>query len=64
MPPASRNHRVPTAGDTPALTAASSLEWPVVSEALPEEPTVADEESEPASDEALWSRSRDFDWGD
>src|SRR6266446_5431491 len=29
MPPASRNHRVPTAGDTPALTAASSLECPV-----------------------------------
>src|SRR5512134_4126172 len=29
MPPASRNHRVPTAGDTPALTAASSLERPV-----------------------------------
>jgi hypothetical protein len=29
MPPASRNHRVPTAGDTPALTAASSLQCPV-----------------------------------
>src|SRR5712664_2454784 len=29
MPPASRNHRVPTAGDTPAPTAASSLERPV-----------------------------------
>src|SRR3954464_5778179 len=29
MPPASRNHRVPTAGDTPALTAASSLAIPV-----------------------------------
>src|SRR5882724_4162852 len=28
MPPASRNHRTPTAGDTPALTAASSLERP------------------------------------
>src|SRR6516165_3448650 len=28
MPPASRNHRVPTAGDTPAPTAASSLERP------------------------------------
>jgi hypothetical protein len=28
MPPASRNHRVPTAGDTPASTAASSLERP------------------------------------
>src|SRR5881296_1849527 len=28
MPPASRNHRVPTAGDTPAPPAASSLERP------------------------------------
>src|SRR4029453_6173853 len=29
MPPASRNHRAPTAGDTPALIAASSLECPI-----------------------------------
>jgi len=29
MPPASRNHRPPTAGETPTLTAASSLELPV-----------------------------------
>ena len=28
MPPALRNHRAPTAGDTPAPTAASSLEHP------------------------------------
>src|SRR3954470_22259207 len=28
MPPALRNHRAPTAGDTPAPTAASSLERP------------------------------------
>jgi len=28
MPPPSRNHRVPTAGDTPATTPASSLENP------------------------------------
>ncbi len=28
MPPASRNHRAPTAGDTPAPTAASSLDRP------------------------------------
>src|SRR5687768_16122293 len=28
MPPASRNHRAPTAGDTPAPAAASSLERP------------------------------------
>src|SRR3954471_7862716 len=30
MPPASRNQRVPTAGDTPATDAASSLVCPVV----------------------------------
>ncbi len=29
MPPASRNHRAPTARDTPAATAASSLERPL-----------------------------------
>src|SRR4029434_465858 len=29
MPPASRSHRAPTAGDTPALIAASSLECPI-----------------------------------
>jgi hypothetical protein len=44
----------------------TSLEWPAESEAaFPEEalePT--EEEAEPVSDEALWSRSRDFDWGD
>src|SRR5215218_871005 len=28
MPPAPRNHRAPTAGDTPAPTAGSSLEHP------------------------------------
>jgi Integrase core domain len=28
MPPASRNHRTPTAGDTPAATAAASLDEP------------------------------------
>src|SRR5215211_1691388 len=28
MPPAPRNHRAPTAGDTPSPTAASSLEHP------------------------------------
>src|SRR4051794_39577894 len=28
MPPASRNHRAPTAGDTPARSAASSLDRP------------------------------------
>ncbi len=29
MPPRSRNHRVPTAGDTPTATAASSLDKPL-----------------------------------
>jgi len=44
----------------------SSLEWPAASEAaFPEEPAEPTEESvEAPSDEALWTRSRDFDWGD
>ena len=44
----------------------SSLEWPAASEAaFPEEPGEETEETvEAPSDEALWSRSRDFDWGD
>jgi hypothetical protein len=44
----------------------TSLEWPAASEAaFPEEPAEPTEESvEEPSDEALWSRSRDFDWGD
>jgi hypothetical protein len=33
MPPASRNHRVPTTGDTPASTAASSLDRPAAIDA-------------------------------
>jgi hypothetical protein len=33
MPPASRNHRVPTTGDTPASTAASSLGRPAAIDA-------------------------------
>jgi len=44
----------------------TSVEWPAASEAAfqeePVEPT--EEDAEAASDEALWSRSRDFDWGD
>src|SRR5262245_19615819 len=44
----------------------TSVEWPAAAEAAfadePAEPTV--EDAEPPSDEALWSRSRDFDWGD
>src|SRR5262249_445251 len=48
----------------------TSLEWPAASEAAfpeePAEPTEEEEEEvvETPSDEALWSRSRDFDWGD
>jgi hypothetical protein len=56
----------------------TSVEWPaaaLISDDLPAaEPAVApvaagspdspDEESAEASDEGLWSRSRDFDWGD
>ena len=33
MPPASRNHYIPTAGNTPAPTAASSLERPAAIDA-------------------------------
>src|ERR1700726_955565 len=45
----------------------TSHEWATVSESafteeLPAEK--AEEESAEASDESLWSRSRDFDWGD
>jgi hypothetical protein len=52
----------------------TSHEWAAVSESAftppaPEEPAAAaaeavDEESAEVSDESLWSRSRDFDWGD
>jgi hypothetical protein len=45
----------------------TSVEWPAASEAAFTEepaPVEADEDSEPVSDESLWSRSRDFDWGD
>jgi hypothetical protein len=46
----------------------TSVEWPVAAEEAfqeePVEPTEEDEEAEASSDEALWSRTRDFDWGD
>ena len=46
----------------------TSLEWPAASEAAfpeePAEPTEENAEAEPDSDEALWTKSRDFDWGD
>ena len=52
----------------------TSVEWPAAA-LIPDEPAVpvaaapeagegADEESAEASEEGLWSRSRDFDWGD
>ena len=55
----------------------TSLDWPTtedtfidepapspVSEATEEAATAAPAEGEQPSDENLWSRSRDFDWGD
>ena len=50
----------------------TSLDWPVAEDSFIDAPTViaspeeveADPKSEEASDESLWSRSRDFDWGD
>jgi hypothetical protein len=49
------------------------LDWPTTDDTFIDPPTVADEsresgaessEGEQPSDENLWSRSRDFDWGD
>jgi len=51
----------------------TGLDWPVAEDTFVEQPTVADaavdpsaepSEGEQPSDENLWSRSRDFDWGD
>jgi hypothetical protein len=54
----------------------TSLDWPVSEETFIDAPTVLNEPavdgapandedaSQEASDESLWSRSRDFDWGD
>jgi hypothetical protein len=52
----------------------TGLDWPVAEDTFVDQPTVADaavdpgaaesSEGEPPSDENLWSRSRDFDWGD
>jgi len=51
----------------------TSVEWPAASAVFAEEPVAvapvddADEEpsvADEASDEKLWTRSRDFDWGD
>ena len=46
----------------------TSLDWPTVEDTfvnapVPEE-IVADEAEPEPSDESLWTRSRDFDWGD
>ena len=50
----------------------TSVEWPAAA-LIPDEPVVPaapvvvegpDEESGEATEEGLWSRSRDFDWGD
>jgi len=43
----------------------TSLQWPTLDPSSVEETEEAvEEEAEPVSDENLWSRSRDFDWGD
>ncbi len=50
----------------------TSLDWPVVEDTFIDEPqspepavdAASRPEAEDASDEGLWSRSRDFDWGD
>jgi hypothetical protein len=50
----------------------TSLDWPAADDTFVEQPTVADaavvpeasSEADQQSDENLWSRSRDFDWGD
>ena len=49
----------------------TSLDWPVSEDTFIDQPTVVikpeegeEPKSEEASDESLWSRSRDFDWGD
>jgi hypothetical protein len=51
---------------------ATSLDWPTSedtfidspAEPAPPAPNDVEEVTEEASDESLWSRSRDFDWGD
>jgi hypothetical protein len=48
----------------------TSLDWPTVEDtfvnapAVTAEPVEEEPQQEPSSDENLWSRSRDFDWGD
>ena len=46
----------------------TSLDWPTVEDTFVNAPAVTaepvEEEEQEPSDENLWSRSRDFDWGD
>lgn len=44
----------------------TSLDWPAGEDTFVDAPAVvaADEASDEVSDESLWTRSRDFDWGD
>ena len=43
----------------------TSVEWPAASAALlSDEPVTVTRDEEPVSDETLWTKSRDFDWGD
>ena len=45
----------------------TSLDWPVTEDTFIDAPAVlaeAEATSEEVSDENLWTRSRDFDWGD
>ena len=43
----------------------TSLDWPTVEDTFVNGPAVeAEAEQDEPSDETLWTRSRDFDWGD
>ena len=50
-------------GEEPAVQIeTAALAWP--GESTVEDVAEADAEAEPAEDTGLWSKSRDFDWGD
>jgi hypothetical protein len=42
----------------------TSLDWPVGEDTFIDPPTAEVAATEEVSDETLWTRSRDFDWGD
>src|SRR5262249_13993339 len=44
----------------------TSLDWPTVEDTFANAPAVeaADEQEQEPSEEGLWTKSRDFDWGD